>query len=145
MPSSREIAAIQSANADAFVRNRLATQIADHPAKPYILQLSAESGNNGLDKDLRLRVCANVSIDYLETEEFLDGRLEPVLVEANERNLSIRTAMPRFGRLVRKEGKEGKGSKEGKGEEGGDGGSVAEGEGEEMDTKLARLSVLKKG
>ncbi|KAK1058538.1 hypothetical protein LTR74_013342 [Friedmanniomyces endolithicus] len=123
MPSSRELAAIQSANADAFVRNRLATQIASHPAKPYILQLSAESGNNGLDKDLRLRVCANVSIDHLETEEFFDGRPEPVLVEANERNLSIRTAIPRFGRLVMKEQK---------GKEGGSGGSVAgggEGEG----------------
>ncbi|KAK1007336.1 hypothetical protein LTS01_002564 [Friedmanniomyces endolithicus] len=139
MPSTRELAAIQSANADAFLRNRLATQIPSHPAtqipshpaKPYILQLSAESGNNGLDKDLRLRVCATVSIDYVEAEGFFNGTLEPILVEANERNLSIRTAMPRFGKMIRKEEGEGKGSSGGSGA-GGE--KKGEGKGDEMDT-----------
>ncbi|KAK0311204.1 hypothetical protein LTR01_003199 [Friedmanniomyces endolithicus] len=131
MTSTRELAAIQSANADAFLRNRLATQIPSHPAKPYILQLSAESGNNGLDKDLRLRVCATVSIDYVEAEGFFNGTLEPILVEANERNLSIRTAMPRFGKMIRKEEGEGKGSSGGSGA-GGE--KKGEGKGDEMDT-----------
>ncbi|TKA83659.1 hypothetical protein B0A55_00448 [Friedmanniomyces simplex] len=141
MPSSQDLYNLQVRNADAFTKNRIASQLQSHPARPYIAALQAVGGDEGLDKDLKLKVSATVHIEYHDAPCLRDGTVKPVNVFANEKNIQIRTSVPRLrvyaanavAAAAATSGNGGSVSGESEGAEGAAEGA-AEGEGGDMDT-----------